>query len=195
MVVSETYVKYHLPLRCYRGLLQVYRRTYHEYKRLIQHKAAAKQLAYELDITFSHGRPYFSLTWVLFPGLSPRINAMSINIDLRVREPFRDGRSDVSIPHDHELLHLREDSPDNFAEQLFDYLAILLKIEARGIHTTMQNTLRTNAKTLDAYDAKECSKLCPLIQIGSLQFATEGKVWGEGHNMVLADTDFKWLQF
>lgn len=242
MVVSEPYVKYQLPLRCYRGLLRVCRQIHDEFKQAIKHMTAAKQLNYELDITFSHGRPFFSLTWIRFPALSPTINTMIINVDLRVREPFPAWgmTSEVSIPHDHELAHLIEDAPESFAEQMFDYIAILLKTlanllsngdpnfkvlyteymvvnfrtptmldprtsdprqihvnpdEARELLDTMRNTLQANAKAFQAFDAVKCELLSPLIQIGSLRFATEGRVWAEGHNMILAHDDFQWLRY
>ncbi|KAF2247901.1 hypothetical protein BU26DRAFT_322736 [Trematosphaeria pertusa] len=243
MVVSEPYVKNHLPLRCYRGLLRACRQLHHEFKQAIRHMAAAKQLVYELDVTFSHGRPFFSLTWVWFPGLSQTINSMIINVDLRVREPFDLGVFDQPIPHEHELAHLLEDAPESFAEQLFDYVAILLKAlanllgngdrsfnvlytetmilncrmptklvpgpprsvymrrvpvdreEADKLFDTMRNTLKANAKAFQGFDAVGCGKLSPLIQIGSLRFATEGRVWGEGHNLILAHDDFQWLRY
>lgn len=243
MVVSEKYVQYDLPLRCYRGLLPVCRQIYHEFKQAIRHMAAAQQLVYELDITFSHGRPYFSLTWIRFPALSATVNSLNINVDLRVREPFREGGMGDFVPHDHELTHLLEDSPESFAEQLFDYIAILLKVlanllsygdpnfnvlytetmtlnirtptkmvpegsvsikqrrirvdreEAAKLHDTMRHTLQANAMEFHAFDAVECGELSPLIQIGSLRFATEGEVWGEGHNLILAHDDFQWLRY
>ena len=247
MVVSEQYVKCDLPLRCYRGILRVCRQIHCEFKQAIQHMVASKQLNYELDITFSHGRPYFSLTWIRFPSLSQTINHLFINVDLRTREPFRDGPNTPFIPHEHELSHLLEDSPESFAGQLFDYIAILLKTlatllshgdqnfsvlytegatlnfrtptkvvvpvgsghnlvdysrrirvdraEARRLHDTMRNTLKATSKGFLAFNANECDRLFPLIQIGSLRFATEGEVWGEGHNLVLAHDDFQWLRY
>ncbi|KAH7383169.1 hypothetical protein BKA66DRAFT_90694 [Pyrenochaeta sp. MPI-SDFR-AT-0127] len=247
MVVSEQYVKGDLPLRSYRSLLQVSRQMCHEFKQAIQHLVASKKLHYDLDITFSHGRPYFSLTWIHFPALSPTINHLFINVDLRTREPFRDSPRDSFIPHDHELAQLLEDSPKSFAGQLFDYIAILLKTlatllsvgnshfsilytecltlnlrtptkmvtpvgsghnpvnylcrvgvdkaEARKLHDTMRNTLNATSKAFQAFNANECDRLFPLIQIGSLRFATEGEIWGEGHNLVLAHDDFQWLRY
>lgn len=247
MVVSEHYVKADLPLRCYRSLLQVNRQICHEFKQAIQHLVASKKLQYALNITFSHGRPYFSLTWTQFPALSPTINNIYINVDLRTREPFRDSPRDTLIPHDHELAQLLEDSPKSFAGQLFDYIAILLKTlatllavgnshfsvlytecltlnlrrptkmvraasigynavgylcrvgvdkaEARKLHDTMRNTLKATSKAFRAFNANECDRLFPLIQIGSLRFATEGEIWGEGHNLVLAHDDFQWLRY
>ncbi|KAF9741481.1 hypothetical protein PMIN06_010574 [Paraphaeosphaeria minitans] len=243
MAVSEVYVKERLPLRNYRGLLQTCRKTYCELKQAIQHLAASKQLEYELDITFSHGRPYFALTWVWFPGLSSTINSLVVNVDLRIREPFY-YEGQFQSPHDHELAHLIEDVPESFAEQLFDYIAILLKTlanllsygdsrfnllyteslvlnfrtpttmvpglevpraeqrrvnvdadEAEDLLETMQTTLKANAKAFQAFAASQCGLLSPLIQIGSLQFAIEGVVWGEGHNLILAHNDFQWLQY
>ncbi|KAF2036784.1 hypothetical protein EK21DRAFT_51475 [Setomelanomma holmii] len=207
---------------------------------------ASKQLIYDLTITFSHGRPYFSLTWLRFPALSPTINHLLINVALRTREPYREGiHSESSIPHEHELAHLLENSPKSFAGQLFDYIAILLKSlanllscgdpnfsvlytermtlnlqtpskavagsghnssnpyrlvpvdrgEARKLHNTMQNTLKATSKGFRAFNAEECHTLFPLIQIGSLRFATEGEIWAEGHNLVLAHDDFQWLKY
>lgn len=247
MVVSETYVKRDLPLRCYWGLLRTCRQIHYEFKQAIQHMVASKELAYELDITFSHGRPYFSLSWTRFPALSPTINQLLINVDLRIREPFHDSIINSYVPHDHELAHLLEDSPESFAGQLFDYIAILLKslanllshgdprfgvlyaevmtlnlrtptetvipicsdphpvrfprricvdqAEACTLHETMKGTLRATSKGFQAFDAKECDKLFPLIQVGSLRFATRGVIWGEGHNLVLAYNDFQWLRY
>ncbi|EMD93475.1 hypothetical protein COCC4DRAFT_133447 [Bipolaris maydis ATCC 48331] len=247
MVVSEHYVRNDLPLRCYRGLLRVCRQTYREFKQAIQHQVASKRLRYELDITFSHGRPYFSLTWIHFAALSPTINQLCINVDLRTREPLRDGPRESFVPHEHELAHLLEHSPTCFAKQLFDYIAIFLKTlanllfqgdphfsvlytesmtlnlrtptkvvalggsghnpialsrrlrvdqtEARKLHDTMRDTLRATSKHFQAFNANECDRLFPLIQIGSLRFATEGEVWGEGHNLVLAHDDFQWLRY
>jgi len=243
MVVSETYIKHQLPELPYRGLLRTCRQIHHELKSAIRHLAAARHLSYELDITFSHGRPYFSLTWISFPALSPHVPSIVVNIDLRVREPFFYERQFQS-PHDHELAHLIEDAPESFAEQLFDYIAILLKTlanllaagnpsfsllyteililnfrtpttlvpglevpqaekrrikvdrgEARRLLDTMRNTLKANANAFQAFDANDCGELSPLIQIGSLKFATEGAVWGEGHNMILAHDDFQWLRY
>ena len=247
MVVNEAYVKKDLPLRCYRGLLSVSRQVHREFKKAIQHMVASKQLIYEMVITFSHGRPYFSLTWTRFPALSPTINHLFINVDLRTREPLRDRLLDSYIPHEHELAHLVEDSPESFAGQLFDYIAILLKSlanllsrgnshfsvlytecmtlnlrtptqavgssgngfnplaqcrrvpvdrdQARKLYNSMQNTLKATSKGFQAFNAQECNTLFPLIQIGSLRFATEGEVWAEGHNLVLAHDDFQWLRY
>ncbi|KAH8725143.1 hypothetical protein GQ44DRAFT_707832 [Phaeosphaeriaceae sp. PMI808] len=245
MIVSETYVKNDLPLRCYRGLLPVCQQIRREFKQAIQHMVASKQLGYEMIITFSHGRPYFSLTWIAFPALSPTINHLFINVDLRTREPFRDGSLETFVPHEHELAHLLEDSPESFAGQLFDYIAILLKTlanllscgnphfsvlyvecmtlnlrtptravipsshnpinpcrrvpvesdEAQRLHSMMQSTLKATSKGFQAFNAQECHKLFPLIQIGSLRYATEGAVWAEGHNLVLAHDDFQWLKY
>ncbi|OWY43099.1 hypothetical protein AALT_g615 [Alternaria alternata] len=218
-----------------------------EFKQAIQHLVAAKRLNYEFDITFSHGRPYFSLSWVQFAALSPTFNQLLINVDLRTREPLRDGPRESFVPHEHELAHLLEHSPTCFAKQLFDYIAIFLKtlanllfqgnphfsvlytermilnlrtptkvvalggnghnpitlsrrlrvdqIEARKLHNTMRNTLQTTSNNFKAFDASHCDQLFPLIQIGSLRFATEGQIWGEGHNLVLAHDDFQWLRF
>ncbi|KAH8636465.1 hypothetical protein IG631_08300 [Alternaria alternata] len=247
MVVSEHYVRNDLPLRCYRGLLRVCRQIHGEFKQAIQHLVAAKRLNYEFDITFSHGRPYFSLSWVQFAALSPTFNQLLINVDLRTREPLRDGPRESFVPHEHELAHLLEHSPTCFAKQLFDYIAIFLKTlanllfqgnphfsvlytermilnlrtptkvvalggnghnpitlsrrlrvdqkEARKLHNTMRNTLQTTSNNFKAFDASHCDQLFPLIQIGSLRFATEGQIWGEGHNLVLAHDDFQWLRF
>jgi hypothetical protein len=247
MVVSEHYVKKDLPLQSYRGLLRVCRQIYYELKRAIQHLAASKELIYELDVTFSHGRPYFSLTWTRFAALSPTINHLFINVDLRIREPFNASAIDAFVPHDHELAHLLEDAPESFAVQLFDYIAILLKTlanllsqadsdfsvlytevmtinlrtptrllqpvllthnpietvrrvgvdrtEGSKLHSTMRSTLQATSKGFQAFDASWCDTLFPLIQIGSLRFATEGRVWGEGHNLVLAHDDFQWLRY
>jgi hypothetical protein len=246
MVVSEPYIKKDLPLRCYRGVLPVCRQIYYEFKQAIQHMVASKKLNYDLTITFSHGRPYFSLTWLRFPALSPTINHLFINVALRTREPYRDGLMEASVPHEHELTHLLEDSPESFAGQLFDYIAILLKSlanllscgdpnfsvlytecmtlnlrtptkavvpgaghnsiepcrlvpvdreEAQKLHNTMQNTLKATSKGFRAFNAQECHTLFPLIQIGSLRFATEGEIWAEGHNLVLAHDDFQWLKY
>ncbi|KAJ4295476.1 hypothetical protein N0V90_007488 [Kalmusia sp. IMI 367209] len=217
--------------------------TYYEFKQAIQHLAASKQLNYELNITFSHGRPYFALTWVWFPGLSATINSLVVNVDLRIREPFY-YEGHFQSPHDHELAHLIEHGAGSFADQLFDYIAILLKTlakllsnadlhfnllytenlvlnfrtpttmvrgleipraeqrrvnvdpeEADELLDTMRNTLKAAAKGFLGFDARRCGLLSPLIQIGSLKFATEGIVWGEGHNMILAHNDFQWLQY
>jgi hypothetical protein len=207
--------------------------------------SSKQQLLYGLDIVFSHGRPYFSLTWLQFPALSPVINSMTVNVHLRLREPFSEVEG-PTVPHEHELEHLIDYSPGSFARQLFDYIAILLKVlaglmaqgnatfslmyiealtlnlgwptqvvpdsvqylatlqprrgkvgesEGRRIEAKMRNTLRNNVKAFAAFDAKDCSMLSPHIQIGSLRFATEGVVWGEGYNLVLADSDFKWLRY
>lgn len=240
-------MKRDLPVLCYRGILRVCRQIYSEFKQAIQHLVAAKQLTYGFDITFSHGRPFFSLTWNHFPALSRIVNHLFINVDLRTREPFRDNPNTPSIPNDHELTHLLEDSPESFAGQLFDYIAILLKtlatllsygdttfsvlylenvtlnfrtptkvvvpvnsghnpvnhsrricvdrIEAGRLHETMKNTLRATSKGFKGFNATECDNLFPLIQIGSLRFATEGELWGEGHNLVLAHDDFQWLRY
>lgn len=247
MVVSEHYVKADLPLRCYRGLLRVSRQLCGEFKQAIRHMVASQQLQYELNVTFSHGRPYFSITWMRFPALSPTINHLCINVDLRTREPFREGLHDSFVPHEHELAHLLEDSPASFAGQLFDYIAILLKTlanllsrgdaafgiiytemmtlnirtptqvvgpvehghnpvnalrrvpvdwaEAAKLHDTMRKTLEATSKGFQAFNASECNRLFPLIQVGSLRFATEGKIWGEGHNLVLAHENFQWLRY
>lgn len=247
MVVSEQYIKSDLPLRCYRGLLRVCSQVYCEFKQAVQHTVASKRLNYELDITFSHGRPFFSLTWIWFPALSPTINHLFINVNLRTREPFGDALHAAIVPPEHQLTHLLEDSPESFAGQLFDYIAILLKTlanllsqgnpsfsvlytevvvlnfrtptkvvtpagnshnpvndsrrirvdkdEARRLHETMRNTLKATSKAFRAFDASQCDRLFPLIQIGSLRFATEGEVWGEGHNLVLAHDDFQWLRY
>ncbi|KAI8935265.1 hypothetical protein NX059_007854 [Plenodomus lindquistii] len=248
MVVSEHYVKRDLPPRCYCGLLRVCRQVCSEFRQAIQHLVASKQLQYDLNVTFSHGRPYFSIAWLRFPALSPTINHLFINVDLRTREPFREEGSRASlIPHEHELAHLLEDSPKSFAVQLFDYIAILLKTlanllaqgdprfrviytetmtlnfrtpttvinlvasgnnlvnfsrrvqvppeEATKLHETMRNTLKATSKEFQAFNANDCDRLFPLIQIGSLRFATEGEVWGEGHNLVLAHENFQWLRY
>ncbi|KAH7135986.1 hypothetical protein B0J11DRAFT_176270 [Dendryphion nanum] len=243
MLVSEKYVKEHLPLRAYRGLLQTCNQLHSEFKEAIRHLTASRKLEYEFNILFSHGRPYFSLTWLRFPGLSPMINHIVINLDLRVREPFAEARF-TSIPHHRALVHLLEDNPSNFASQLFDYIAILLKTlaglmsggdlsvrmlytetmtvnlrrptqmistlygsetrsrrvhvdleESQRLDEIMRTTLKTNAKAFGAFDASDCDKLSPLIQIGSLRFATEGVVWGEGNNLVLAKENFGWLKY
>lgn len=247
MVVSEHYVKRDLPPRCYRGLLRVCRQVHSEFRLAIQHMVASKQLNYDLNVTFSHGRPYFSITWLRFPALSPTINHLFINVDLRTREPFREGSRASLIPHEHELAHLLEDSRKSFAVQLFDYIAILLKTlanllaqgdphfrviyteqmtlnfrtptkvvvpvssghnlvncsrrvpvnqeEATVLHETMRYTLKATSKDFKAFNANDCDRLIPLIQIGSLRFATEGEVWGEGHNLVLAHENFQWLRY
>ena len=269
MVVSEHYVKKDLPLQSYRGLLRVCRQIYYEFKHAIQHLAASKELVYELDVTVSHGRPYFSLTWIRLAALSPTINHLFINVDLRIREPFNASAIDAFVPHDHELAHLLEDAPESFAVQLFDYIAILLKTlatllqhanpdfsvlytevmtinlrtptrllqpvllmhnpvetvrrvgvpapsrdadeprprrrvrravgadrtECSKLHGTMKSTLQATSKGFQAFDASACDTLFPLIQIGCLRFATEGQIWGEGHNMVLAHDDFQWLRY
>ncbi|KAJ4381861.1 hypothetical protein N0V86_003228 [Didymella sp. IMI 355093] len=244
MVVSEAYVKRDLPLKSYRGLLLVCHQLYQEFKTAIQHFAASKQLNYELDITFSHGRPYFSLTWKRFIALSPIINHLFINVDLRIQEPL--GASE-HIPHDQELAHLIENRPKSFAVQLFDYIAILLKSlfdlllsgnpdasilytetmtlnlrtptrltlsggshhnphgcsrripvdksEAAKLWGTMRNTLQATSKDFQAFEARKCEELFPRIQIGCLRFATEDRIWGEGHNLILAERDFMWLKY
>lgn len=243
MVVSENYIKERLPLLVYRGLLRTCRKTYCELKQSIQHLVASKRMNYQLDITFSHGRPFFAMTWLQFPALSATVNSIFVNVDLRIREPFNYGGL-FQAPHDHELAHLIEDVPESFAVQLFDYIAILLKTfanllscgdsqfrllytenlilnfrtptttvrglevpraeqrrvnvdpeEADDLLDTMQATLKSNAKAFQAFAADQCDLLSPLIQIGSLQFATEGAVWGEGHNLILAEYDFQWLQY
>jgi hypothetical protein len=227
MAVSESYVMKDLPLRCYRGVFRVCRQVYFEFKRAIHHMAASKKLNYDLT--------------------SPIINHLFLSIDLRIGEPLRDGPLDTMIPHEHELAHLLEHSPDSFATQLFDYIAILLKTLAtllsygstdfRVLYTetmtlnirtptravvphgqghnpistchrvlvdraefsklddTMRSTLKATSKAFRAFDANQCDSLSPLIQIGSLRFATEGDVWGEGHNLVLAHDDFQWLKY
>jgi len=247
MVVSEHYVRSDLPLRCYRGLIRVCRQIRHEFKQAVQHMVAAKQLQYELNIVFSHGRPFFSVKWLRFPALSPTINHLFINVDLRTREPFREGLRASWVPHENELAHLLEDSPQSFAAQLFDYIAILLKTlanllahgdpcfsviytemmtlnfstpttvivpvpgahnpvdssrrvpvnweEAAKLHDTMCSTLNATSKAFHAFNANHCDRLFPLIQIGSLRFANEGEVWGEGHNLVLAHENFQWLRY
>jgi hypothetical protein len=248
MAVKEAYVKNDLPLRCYRRLLPVCRQIHAEVKKAIHHMVASKRLTYDMTITFSHGRPFFSMTWLRFPALSPTINHLSIDIDLRTGEPLRDRALDPFFPHEHELAHLVEDSPESFAGQLFDYIAILFKAlanllsqgnpnfrvlytecmtlnlraptkavnssnrlgfqpialcqrvlvepeEASKLINTMQNTLKATSKGFKAFDAGDCDSLSPLIQIGSLRFATEGQVWAEGHNLVLAHDDFQWLRY
>lgn len=250
MVVSEVYVKRALPMRCYRGLVQVCRQIRCEFKQAVQHMVAAKQLKYELTLTFSHGRPYFSLEWSRFPGLSPTINHLLVHVDLRTQEPFQARVLDHMVPHAHELAHLLEDSDESFAVQVFDYIAILLKTlanllssgdpgfnvlyaetmtlnlrtptkassrtslvvhnyytgnacrqvtvdrsEARKLHKTMSDTLKSTSRRFHAYNANDCSQLVPLIQVGALQFATEGQIWGKGNNLVLAETDFQWLRY
>ncbi|KAF1836131.1 hypothetical protein BDW02DRAFT_567329 [Decorospora gaudefroyi] len=121
LVVSEHYVRNDLPLRCYRGLLRVSRQIYQEFKQAIQHQVASKRLRYELDIAFSQGRPYFSLTWRQFAALSPTINHLFINVDLSIKNSLQNGS------YDSELGHLLHHTPHCFAQQLFDYVAILLK--------------------------------------------------------------------
>jgi len=244
LVVKEAYVKKDLPLCCYRGLLPVCRQIHAEVKKGIQHMVASQKLVYDMTITFSHGRPYFSITWLHFPALSPTINHLSIDIDLRTREPLSNRALDPLVPHEHELAHLLEDSPESFAGQLFDYIAILFKTlagllssgnpnfsvlytecmtlnlrtptqavssnawgssriqrvplireEVLKLHTTMQNTLKATSKGFKAFEARHCVSLVPLIQVGSLRFATEGNVWAEGHNLVLAHDDFQWLRY
>lgn len=247
MVVSEHYVQRDLPLHCYRGLIQVCRQIRHEFKKAIEHMVASKQLQYDLNVIFSHGRPFFSIKWLRFPALSPTINRLCINVDLRTREPFREGIQESLVPHERELAQLLEDSPQSFAVQLFDYIAILLKTlanllaqgdpyfrviytetmtldfqtptkivvpvssahnlvdssrrvpvnseEAAKLHETMYNTLKATSKGFQAFNAKDCDRLIPLIQIGTLRFATEGEVWGEGHNLVLAHENFQWLRY
>ena len=245
MVVSAAYVKRDLPLKSYGGLLLVCHQLYQEFKTAIQHFAASKQLSYEMDITFSHGRPYFSLTWIRFVALSPIVNHLLINVDLRIQEPFS-GASEHT-PNDQELSLLIEDRPKSFAVQLFDYIAILLKslfdlllagnpnasilytesmtlnlrmptrlLTSRGSHHnphgcsrripvdkseaaklwgTMRNTLQATSKDFQAFEARKCEQLFPRIQIGCLRFATEGCIWGEGHNLILAERDFMWLKY
>jgi hypothetical protein len=249
MVVKECYVKRDLPIRSYRGLLRVCRQIHHEFKRAIDHMVAAKQLNYDLTMTFSHGRPFFSLTWSWFPALSPTINHLCINVDLRTQEPMTVPRStELVVPDEHELALLLEEMPNNFAEQLFGYLAILLRSlasllasgnttfrilytecvtfnlctptepilpaghinpiyhcrrvpldaeEARELHDIMQDTLKATSNWFKGFHAEDCNTLSPLIQIGSLRFATEGVVWAEGHNLVLPShiDRFSWLLY
>lgn len=131
MAVTEAYVKYDLPLRCYRGLLPTCRQINYEVKQAIQHIVALKQLNYDLNITFSHGRPFFSLTWLRFPALSPTINNMHIDVDLRTQEPFASRPyptpyEGLVVPDEHELALLIEEMPNNFAIQLFLYIRTLL---------------------------------------------------------------------
>lgn len=131
MAVTEAYVKHDLPLRCYRGLLSTCRQINYEVKQAIQHMVVLKQLNYDLNITFSHGRPYFSLTWLRFPALSPTINNIHIDVDLRTQEPFASRTypspyEGLVIPDEHELALLIEEMPNNFAIQLFLYIRTLL---------------------------------------------------------------------
>ncbi|PVI04152.1 hypothetical protein DM02DRAFT_519250 [Periconia macrospinosa] len=207
--------------------------------------AASKELNYEMDLLFSHGRPFFSLTWKKFPALSSVVNSVLFNIDLRVRDPYRGGEDSGPRPRTRELALLLEDPKTCFAGSLFDYAAILFKSisnllsngdpafrvlymeslilnfrtpttivpglsrtaitptrrvpvepeEAKKLLDTMRGTLQANVKAFKAFDAANCGELFPLIQIGRLQFATEGYVWGEGHNMILAHDDFQWLRY
>ncbi|KAF2020847.1 hypothetical protein BU24DRAFT_403916 [Aaosphaeria arxii CBS 175.79] len=244
MLVTAKYVREHLPLRCYRGLLRACHQTYREVKQAIQHMHASKQLNYELSIAFSHGRPFFSLTWLRFPALSSVINNLVINVDLRLREPFSEAGTTPSMPADSDLLSLLEDNDLGFASHVFDYLAVLLKTladlmfyrdpdsavlyveavtlnltrptqmvssihgtdvrsrrvlvdreEAHGLDETMRTTLRTNVQGFGAFDASKCNTLTPLIQIGTLRFASDCTVWGKGHNLVIADKNFAWLKY
>jgi hypothetical protein len=250
MVVTEPYVKRDLPLRSYRGLLRACRQTHYEVKEAIRHMVASKQLDYDLTMTFSHGRPFFSLTWSWFPALSPTINHLCINVDLRTQEPMTVPRStELVVPDEHELAFLLEEMPNNFAEQLFGYLAVLLKSlasllvcgnptfrilytecvtlnlrrptepvlptghinpiyhcrrvpldaeEARELHNVMQDTLKATSNWFDKFHAEDCDTQYPLIQIGSLRFATEGVVWAKGHNLLLPDWNtklFRWIKY
>lgn len=248
MIVSEPIVKHDLPLRCYRGLLPACRQINRELKQAIKHMVATKELQYDMTMTFSHGRPYFSLEWLRLPALSPTINHLCLNVDLRTQEPFRDHVNTTSIlPSEEELRFLLRDPSGSFAVQLFAYLATLLKTlanllsqgipgfrvlytesmtinlrtptkvviygnrfeqidpchrrqlvkseEAERMHGTMRDTLKDMSKAFKAYDASDCDKIFPLIQIGTLRFATEGEVWGEGHNLVLAHDEFHWLRY
>lgn len=245
MVVKETYVQRDVPLRCYRGLFGTCRQIYHEVKQAIKHMSATKQLNYELAVTFSHGRPFYSLTWKHFPALSPTVNHMVIDIGLQTHEPFESSGT-MRIPHEQELTNLLDHSPESFAWQLFDYIAVLLKAlanllasgdpnfgvlfiemitlnlktpirayahnrlhdpmgqrtrvrvneeEEEKIHDAMQQTLKATSQGFQGFDAKDCHRLSPLIQVGALRFATEGKLWGEGYNLVLAHDDFQWLRY
>ncbi|KAH7396531.1 hypothetical protein DE146DRAFT_40487 [Phaeosphaeria sp. MPI-PUGE-AT-0046c] len=131
MVVTEAYVKHDLPLRCYRGLLPTCRQLNFEFKRAIQHVVALKKLNYDLNITFSHGRPFFSLTWLRFAALSPTINNINIDVDLRTQEPLASRTypspfENLVIPDEHELALLIEEMPNNFAIQIFLYIRTLL---------------------------------------------------------------------
>ncbi|OAK96148.1 hypothetical protein IQ06DRAFT_282644 [Phaeosphaeriaceae sp. SRC1lsM3a] len=131
MVVTETLVKHDLPLRCYRGILPACRQLNAEVKRAIQHIVVLKQLNYDLNIVFSHGRPFFSLTWLRFPGLSPTINNINIDVDLRTQEPLASSSYPLpyetsTVPDEHELALLIEEMPNNFAIQLFLYIRTLL---------------------------------------------------------------------
>ncbi|KAF2264689.1 hypothetical protein CC78DRAFT_224691 [Lojkania enalia] len=123
ITIYAGFVRYHLPNRPIRHLLQVNRQIYSEIKDLSGHLHAASQLVYELDTTFYHGRPYFSLEWHRFPALHPIINAININVDLRLREP-RD-MIESRIPSEQELDQLL--GPNGFAKQLFNYISILLR--------------------------------------------------------------------
>ncbi|KAF2193411.1 hypothetical protein K469DRAFT_712160 [Zopfia rhizophila CBS 207.26] len=243
LTIYERGVKDYLPLQCYRGLLRVNHQIYREFKEAIRHLSSSKQINYLLDFAFIHGRPFFSLTWIHFPALSPLINSITINIDLKVRDPFSSRVENRYFPSEWELDELLEDNPKSFASQLFDYAAILLKslagllsygdpgfnllyieamtlnlrrptcpyesrdgpnysrrqpvaeAEAKALGQTMRETLKDNAKGFSPFAATDCFKLSPLIQIGALKFASEGQLWGEGHNMVLAGDDFRWLHY
>ncbi|CAO2655980.1 Nn.00g047830.m01.CDS01 [Neocucurbitaria sp. VM-36] len=69
------------------------------------------------------------------------------------------------------------------------------RVAAQTLHDTMRKTLKATSQRFRPLNANECDRLFPLIQIGSLRFATEGQVWGEGHNLVLAHDDFQWLRY
>lgn len=245
MVVSEDFVQKHLPFLCYRGLLRACRQLRYEVKEAIRHKSVTNQINYELDLAFSHGRPYFSLIWRKFPGLSPIINSITVNVDLHLREPFAFAGPGVTVPDDHELVHLIfEDGNENFSRHSFHYIDALLRslvrlmsqgdpgfrllyteaitlnlrrpthtvyeqlaagavplgygvgaseprrvvvdpIEAEIMDNTMRNALKESVKAFKAFPAYKVDSLNPLIQIGSLRFATEGAIWGEGHNLIL----------
>jgi hypothetical protein len=132
IAITEPYVIRDLPLLSYLGLLRTCRQLYHEFKRAIQHAAAAKTLTYAATMTFSHGRPFFSLVWNAFPALYATITCIRVNVDLRTQEPLTDPRSqDPIVPDEHELALLIEEMPNNFAEQVFGYIAVLLKALAR----------------------------------------------------------------
>ncbi|KAF1997377.1 hypothetical protein P154DRAFT_283241 [Amniculicola lignicola CBS 123094] len=245
MIISERYVKFHLPLRPYWALLRTCRQMERDLWESIRHLTAKNEMNYLLNLTFSHGWPYFGLNWVEFPALSPLVNSITVNVDLRLREPFREAHVET-IPHEHELTHLLGQEPGNIVEQLFDYLAMLLKTlarlmlnrntgsgqlytelitlnfrtptvlvspnsmslvlrvqqrapvakeEAKEFDRMVRGTLKATVRKFGAFDARNCGTLFPLIQIGSLRFATEGQVWGQGNNMVLAEDDFQWLHY
>ncbi|KAF2116108.1 hypothetical protein BDV96DRAFT_491960 [Lophiotrema nucula] len=130
--LNERYIKSYFPPQCYRGLLHVCRQTYHEFKAAIQHEADANRLHYELTVEFNHGRPYYSLTWIRFPGLSPTINSLTINVDLHLREPYGDG----SEPGNADFMKLLEQpGRANFAERLLDsHLPVLLSTLSGLLH-------------------------------------------------------------